>query len=541
MKLAMGIYDAPEKQAQPVFYLEPLKNNVAVFGGPMSGKTTFIKTLLVRLHQREQIPNESIYIIDFSGNMGEYSKLPNVCACFDNSNEENVKRVFKAVEAQLAKNVRLLKGQSFVGCEFKNQKTDIRHIIFIIENFNSFLADERYDSYQEVLMKLCRDGLSKGLTVVFTANDCSGISRWLPNFRQKIAFDMPKEGYMEIFGSKVGDLMKLPGRGYLNVNESVYEFQAFLPFVKEEHASLSKIMKQFKGKTNANRLVAFDEELSIQNYGAYSASSKSYEDDSLVLGDDSVIIGLDYYEHQPVAINFDESRSLAIYGKRQFGKTNVLRLIRNEIKKKHGKEYRFLYLDDGRKQLEEFDYGDPNDVYFTNPTDLRAYLVEKGYGAKPAAAPSAGPRTMPPPRPDMLHRPTSDSTAKKETPFTVFVLQSKALYQTFTDSKYLMSMLFPKMISDAEKEKYLFIFTDVRSMVDGDMYMTFNNMISAAILLDSIGDFIAEKGNRTVFGDMNAKELRAEYARCAVGDGYYYDIESDVLKKLKFIKTENIK
>lgn len=180
-------------------------------------------------------------------------------------------------------------------------------------------------------------------------------------------------------------------------------------------------------------------------------------------------------------------------------------------------------------------------MYFTNPTDLRAYLVEKGYGAKPAAAPSAGSRTMPPPRPDMLHRPTSDSTAKKETPFTVFVLQSKALYQTFTDSKYLMSMLFPKMISDAEKEKYLFIFTDVRSMVDGDMYMTFNNMISAAILLDSIGDFIAEKGNRTVFGDMNAKELRAEYARCAVGDGYYYDIESDVLKKLKFIKTENIK
>ena len=117
----------------------------------MSGKTTFIKTLLVRLHQREQIPNESIYIIDFSGNMGEYSKLPNVCACFDNSNEENVKRVFKAVEAQLAKNVRLLKGQSFVGCEFKNQKTDIRHIIFIIENFNSFLADERYDSYQEAV------------------------------------------------------------------------------------------------------------------------------------------------------------------------------------------------------------------------------------------------------------------------------------------------------------------------------------------------------------------------------------------------------
>lgn len=41
-----------------------------------------------------------------------------------------------------------------------------------------------------------------------------------------------------------------------------------------------------------------------------------------------------------------------------------------------------------------------------------------------------------------------------------------------------------------------------------------------------------------MFGEMDAKELKAEYAKCSVGDGYIYNTETDVLQKLKFIKAE---
>ena len=34
-----------------------------------------------------------------------------------------------------------------------------------------------------------------------------------------------------------------------------------------------------------------------------------------------------------------------------------------------------------------------------------------------------------------------------------------------------------------------------------------------------------------------AKDLKNEYARCELGDGYFYDIESDELKKVKIIKA----
>ena len=37
---------------------------------------------------------------------------------------------------------------------------------------------------------------------------------------------------------------------------------------------------------------------------------------------------------------------------------------------------------------------------------------------------------------------------------------------------------------------------------------------------------------------MDVKSLKEEYASCEEGDGYFYSIEKDELKKLKFIKDE---
>lgn len=35
---------------------------------------------------------------------------------------------------------------------------------------------------------------------------------------------------------------------------------------------------------------------------------------------------------------------------------------------------------------------------------------------------------------------------------------------------------------------------------------------------------------------MDVKTLKEDYARCELGDGYFYDVEADKLSKLKFIK-----
>ena len=71
---------------------------------------------------------------------------------------------------------------------------------------------------------------------------------------------------------------------------------------------------------------------------------------------------------------------------------------------------------------------------------------------------------------------------------------------------------------------------------DGEHNSFFNNNISTAFLLDNVAEFAGERGQKTIFGNMDVKTLKEDYARCELGDGYCYDIEADKLVKLKFIK-----
>ena len=76
-RLAMGIYDDLDNQTQPLLYVSAASNNMIVFGGHQSGKTTFLKTLLVRMHENLDPDRErDIYILDFGGNLGSYRDLP---------------------------------------------------------------------------------------------------------------------------------------------------------------------------------------------------------------------------------------------------------------------------------------------------------------------------------------------------------------------------------------------------------------------------------------------------------------------------------
>ena len=103
--IAVGLYDVPSSPEAMVLYLNPLETNAVVFGSSMSGKTTMIKNLLARMNEMEPYRScENTYILDFGGALSGsgYRSMRRVCACFDNSNEENIKRVFDTVERKLA-------------------------------------------------------------------------------------------------------------------------------------------------------------------------------------------------------------------------------------------------------------------------------------------------------------------------------------------------------------------------------------------------------------------------------------------------------
>jgi hypothetical protein len=124
----------------------------------------------------------------------------------------------------------------------------------------------------------------------------------------------------------------------------------------------------------------------------------------------------------------------------------------------------------------------------------------------------------------------------EQAPFTVFVIQSKLVYLNANENKRFINAILPQLVAVAEERGYLFIFSDVQKISDAEQNSFFNNIISTAFLLDNIAEFAGERGQKTIFGNMDVKSLKEDYARCEKGDGYFYDVEADNLLKLKFIK-----
>jgi len=570
MLCTLGKFDISIIQLQPPFVADLLDSNIALFGSAMSGKTTFLKTLVNILHKQFSEKQEQVFILDFGGALFQYRDLPLVRAYFDNSNEEYVKRVFKIMDNILKKNISELSGKNY-----RDSDNQPIHTTFIIDNLNAFINEPRYSAYHEKLAKLCRDGLSKGITIVVTAVETKGVTSYLGSFRQKIALEMPQDKYPEIFNGKVGLIGNNPGRGFANVTvkpEGVtgtfrmnlpYEVQLTLPYSKDvndtdadtENSFLAKVQKKFgydndKYVNSASKYRTFPKELTREKYDKLlvqsigSASPPPY----------TISVGLDYVDFNPVSVDLVKSHVVAIYGKKEFGKTNLLNLLLSDLVKQKP-DARIVLFDDGRKQLspeqvklpvtvdivridgfvdKELSFNDGTNktkklsplqqfyVYLNeNYINIDKRFLAGIYGVSKEMSK------------DFNRIP---DCKVDENPFTLFVIQNKLVYLNTSENKFLINAILPQLAAVAEEQNFAFIFSDVQKISDAEQNQFFNNVVSAAFLLDNIAEFAGERGQKTIFGNMDVKALKEDYARCEKGDGYFYDLEADNLLKLRFIK-----
>lgn len=582
MFCTLGRFDIPIIQMQPPFVVDLLDSNILLLGAAMSGKTTFIKTLIHILHKQYDEGRERIFILDFGSALTEYQDYPLVSAYFDNSNEEYVKRVFRVMEQILRDNIRELNGRNY-----RDAESQPPHTTFIIDNLNAFMDEGRYTTYQEKLAKLCRDGLSRGITVVVTAAETKGLGSWMGSFRQKIAFEMPQEKYAEVFSGKVGVIGNYPGHGFANVTVKPqgvtgtfrmnlpYEVQCFLPYRMENKGSAAS-QEDFIGKLRlkfgytegvysrcVKKYQTFPRELTMEAYEKLRQPPKREQTDSRI----PVSVGLDYVDFCPVTVDLGKSHVIAIYGKKDFGKTNLLKLLLAELTRQK-QELRMVFLDDGRNQLNGIkdEYSSQFDcVYFNGFAEGKLRLGEYASRVNPrdVRPEEIMTRKLSPLQRFYLYLDenyldlsknllggmfgiSGETDLKRigmgkeyhEQPFTVFVVQSKSVYLNTYEGRQFIEKALPRLAAVAEEKGYLIVFSDVQKSSETETNTAFNNAVSAVFLLDNIAEFAGERGRNSVFGNMDVKALKEDYARCERGDGYFYDIEADNLLKAKFIKYE---
>lgn len=600
LELVLGIYDDPEKQRQKNYSVDLFSSNVAIFGTSMSGKTTMLKTLLLRLHQVQKITDtEEIYILDFSNNLHAYKDLPYVVAYFDAFQEENVRRIFKTVEDKYSHNIRALPGKSYTEYEIGTLPKDRapHHITFIIDGLNAFMSDDKYSVFHDTLQKLARDGLSKGITIVFSANDSSnGISRMLSAFGSIIAFDLPKDQYSDLFGKKVEKPISIKGRGMVNLHTDVYEFQAYYPYNLEipnyhdedavndirknlERVNCERMLDQTQvnlailAECDKRKMKMFDTDLTKDTWEKYVGVQWSKYREDMCSSKSEFTAGLDYYTFEPIKIDLLKTRSIAIYGKKASGKTNLLSLLletASEIPNAH-----FVFWEDGRHGLsrnaeavdtfinnlpeenkdifekwEDFsDFIESHKYYEVNKPILPPFLLPNNEPHGPFITLENDPLpfiSSEDENPVLLSGQNSNDVVKatkKEIdltpyPFTVFVIQSRIFYQQIAggDQNQYINKLAQFITTENANAPKIFIFSDVQRITDAQLSTIFNNCIDHAFLLYDILRFVNDRGQRSVFGSLDPIELKEKYGRCEMGDGFYFNLELEEHTKLKFIK-----
>lgn len=509
--IALGLYDVPDAPQATVLYMNLLRANAMIVGSALSGKTTMVKNILARMHETEPYLSwEEIYILDFGGNIGEYAGLGRVAACFDNSNDENVKRIFQQIEKRFLENGRKLGGANFLSYQEKHAGEPdklLRHYTLILENANTFFEEERYSAYQELLLKLSREGISKGVSILMTAaNNSGGMNRMLLNFKWKYVLEMPKEKYGEIFGMKMDEPMKIPGRGMTVINSCPCEFQAYLPF-ENEGTELAALIERTAG-TAVRKMKAFPLELLPSDADTYCP------DRSLKASE--AILGLEYYNHTPITVDFEEMHTIAIYGKKKFGKTNLLRQMLTEAMRMYPKAY-YFFFDDSKEQLREFHKairasGSKRSKYFQQPQQFEELMKQ-------------------------IETRRSDPEEYGEEPIFM-IIQNRRLFTTMrskrTDGGFYLAGFLGQ---NGDYDEY-YIFTDVPKIPQKDTADEFNMEVEMAFLLDNIHEFVMERGRSSVFGAMESKDLKKEFAPCDIGDAFCYNVGRDELFKFKAFKTE---
>lgn len=230
----VGLVDDPEMQDQYPLLVDLYNSaNTLLLGQPVSGKTTFIKTLITSLITMYSPDAFQFYALDFSSRtMKIFKKLPH-CGdvLFEDDEAEYIKRLFQLLLGIVEERKRLFSEANVGSITDYLAIRKIPVIVLFIDNIYPFKNSNDFMGYNEVLETLLR-ATKYGIQVIATATkDTEMTSKIRQNFLNVITLNMPeKMDYRTALGPGV-TFMPSPykGRGLCLNGGRALEYHTALP------------------------------------------------------------------------------------------------------------------------------------------------------------------------------------------------------------------------------------------------------------------------------------------------------------------------
>lgn len=360
--LPMGVVDRPYEQRRDILTIDlsGAQGNVAVVGGPQSGKSTAMRTMIMSAavtHTPEQL---QFFCLDFGGGtLGSMAGLPHVGGVAGRMDVDQIRRTVAEVTGLLREREQRFRDLNIESMrDFRQRRAAgdalggdrFGDVVLVVDGWATVRSD--FEMLEPALQSIAIGGLSYGIHLAITA------TRWMeirPAVKDmlgtRIELRMGDPVDSEV-GRKFAELVPVgrPGRG---INAERLHTLLALPRLDSSSAvedlpaavaESSEAVRRFYGERRAPRVRMLPHSLD-------RAQVVAAAQDAGLLGPSRVAVGINEAELAPVVLDFGEQPHLVTFGDTECGKTGLLRNIAQGVMENNSPDQAKIILVDFRRTM----------------------------------------------------------------------------------------------------------------------------------------------------------------------------------------------
>ncbi|MCO5994322.1 type VII secretion protein EccCa [Actinoallomurus rhizosphaericola] len=357
LTVPLGIVDRPFEQIRDLLVvdLSGAGGHVAIAGGPQSGKSTLVRTLITALALTHTPREVQFYCLDFGGGtLAGLTGLPHVAGVASRLDHERVGRTIAEVTALLADREQffLFNGIDSMATyrrrraagEFADQPHG--DVFLVVDGWSTVRQD--FDRYIQTFTAIAARGLSFGIHLIVTT------ARWVEltaavrdQAATHLELRMGDPMDSEVDTRRAASVPRVPGRGM--TRDTKLHYLTALPRIDSVEsaddladgvAGLVAAVRESWAGPAAPPVRMLPAQLSVRELPAPE-------------GDFRVPIGLEEERLSPVVHDFAETPHMVVVGDTESGKTNLLRLVARAVTERYTPAEARIMVVDYRRELVE--------------------------------------------------------------------------------------------------------------------------------------------------------------------------------------------
>lgn len=363
LRAAIGVIDRPfdQRRDQLTVDLSGARGHVVVVGGPQSGKSTAVRTLVLALAATQSAQQVQFYCLDFGGgSLGGLAGLPHVGSVAGRTDADRVRRTVAELVAIVHRREREFRRRGIESAsDYRARRTagvidgdPFGDVFLVIDGWATIRTD--YEPLEEDIRSIAASGLSYGVHVVVAATRWAEIRPAMKDLlgtRVELRLGDPADSeYGRAKASRVP--AERPGRGMtpdgshlLIAAPRLDGVPGMAGIAAAMAAAVERISRAHRGHI-APRVRMLPDLFDRDDWVASLAPDWPSAEQRR-----RIPIGIDESELAPVVLDFGETPHMVAYGDARSGKTGLLRTVARGLMQAHSSDQVRLLVVDYRRTL----------------------------------------------------------------------------------------------------------------------------------------------------------------------------------------------